>query len=95
MLYKVAGIFLTQTPTLLRNLHDLIVTGDGMGIQKVAHSLKSSCAMVGAFHLSELCRELEEGIREWNFDNASTHYRRIELEYVEVEKVLRGIVPGL
>ncbi len=95
VLYKVAGIFLTQTPTLLRNLHDLIVTGDGMGIQKVAHSLKSSCAMVGAFHLSELCRELEEGIREWNFDNASTHYRRIELEYVEVEKVLRGIVPGL
>lgn len=92
LLYK--GIFLTQTPTLLETLYDLIVTGDGMGIQKVAQNLKSSCAMVGAAHLSELCRELEESIREWNFDNASTHYRRIELEYAAVEKVLRGNVPG-
>lgn len=93
MLNRVAGLFLTLTPNLLQTLHDLVVTGDGMGIQKTAHSLKSSCAMVGALHLSELCRELEECVQGRNFDDAVNRYRRIELEYAAVEKVLREILP--
>jgi len=95
VLNRVAGLFLTQTPTLLQTLHDLVVKGDGMGIQKTAHSLKSSCAVVGALQLSELCRELEEKIEDWNLDEAAIHYRRIEMEYAAVEKFLRGILPGL
>jgi TMAO reductase system sensor TorS len=95
VLNRVAGLFLTQTPNLLQTLHDLVVRGDGMGIQKTAHSLKSSCAMVGALHLSELCRELEEKIEDWNLDDAAIHYRRIEMEFAAVEKVLLGILPGL
>lgn len=95
VLNRVAGLFLSQTPNLLQTLHDLVVKGDGIGIQKTAHSLKSSCAVVGALQLSELCRELEEKIDDWNLDDAAIHYRRIEMEYAAVEKVLRGILPGL
>jgi HPt (histidine-containing phosphotransfer) domain-containing protein len=93
LLYRVAGLFLTETPNLLQTLHDMVVKGDGMGIQKTAHSLKSSCAMVGAHHLSELCRELEERVEDRNFDGAAIHYRRIEMEYAAVEKALREILP--
>lgn len=92
VLYKVAGLFLTQTPHLLQTLYDLIVKGDGLGIQKAAHSLTSSCAMIGAFHLSALCRELEDAAEQKNLDNAVIHYRQIEKEYAEVQKVLRGIL---
>jgi HPt (histidine-containing phosphotransfer) domain-containing protein len=88
----VAGLFLTQTPHLLQTLYDLIVKGDGLGIQKAAHSLTSSCAMIGAFHLSALCRELEDAAEKKNLDNAVIHYRQIEKEYAEVQKVLRGIL---
>ncbi|MRR58936.1 MAG: response regulator [Deltaproteobacteria bacterium] len=95
VLNRVAGLFLAQTPNLLLTLYELVVKGDGMGIQKTAHSLKSSCAMVGAFNLAELCREMEEKVPDWNFDDAASHYRRIEMEYAAVEKVLRGILPGL
>ncbi|RQW86675.1 MAG: response regulator [Geobacter sp.] len=94
VLYRVAGLFLTQTPNLLQTLYDLVVKGDGKGIQKTAHSLTSSCAMVGALHLSELCRELEECVQGRNFDDALNRYRRIELEYAAVEKVLREILPN-
>jgi TMAO reductase system sensor TorS len=93
VLYRVAGLFLTQTPNLLQTLYDLVVKGDGMGIQKTAHSLTSSCAMVGALHLSELCRELEECVQGRNFDDAVNRYRRIEMEYAAVEKALREILP--
>jgi CheY-like chemotaxis protein/HPt (histidine-containing phosphotransfer) domain-containing protein len=90
--HRVTGLFLAQTPNLLRTLYDQVVKGDGMGVQKTAHSLTSSCIMVGAFRLSELCREMEEKGRGSNYDEVVQLYRRIEMEYETVEKAFREIL---
>lgn len=94
VLHRVIGLFLVQTPGQLRTLLDLIVKGDGMGIVKTVHSLSSSCAMVGALHLSELCRTMEEKGRDKQFEDAAELYRCIEREYDAVEKALQEKLHG-
>jgi signal transduction histidine kinase/DNA-binding response OmpR family regulator len=58
-LREVIVTFLDGTPRFLAALRDAAVRGDASGIQKAAHTLKSSSAMLGATTLSARCAELE------------------------------------
>jgi CheY-like chemotaxis protein len=59
LLYKVIGLFLTDTPSRLTALGDGVTRGDAAEVRLIAHTLKSSSALLGAGHLSELCASLE------------------------------------
>jgi HPt (histidine-containing phosphotransfer) domain-containing protein len=58
-LREVIVTFLDGTPRFLTALRDAAGRGDAPGIQKAAHTLKSSSAMLGATTLSARCAELE------------------------------------
>jgi signal transduction histidine kinase/CheY-like chemotaxis protein/HPt (histidine-containing phosphotransfer) domain-containing protein len=58
-LHEVIQTFLRGAPELLATLRDAAGQGDTIGIERAAHTLKSSSAMVGAFALSSRCAELE------------------------------------
>jgi HPt (histidine-containing phosphotransfer) domain-containing protein len=58
-LRQVIDTFLEGTPRFLAGLRDAASRGDAPGMQQVAHTLKSTSAMLGATGLSAQCAELE------------------------------------
>jgi HPt (histidine-containing phosphotransfer) domain-containing protein len=51
--------YLTDTPLMLERLRDAVARRDLASAQRVAHSLKSSSAYLGAARLAALCSEME------------------------------------
>jgi hypothetical protein len=54
-------------------------------VSRVAHTLKSSSASIGALALSALCAEIEKSIREGNHGAATASLQRFDAEVVRVE----------
>lgn len=66
----------------------LIVGSPDYNVEKIrgiAHSLKSSCANVGAQHLSELCKQLEQTINNQSSEEIQTLISEIEVESQHVK----------
>jgi CheY-like chemotaxis protein/HPt (histidine-containing phosphotransfer) domain-containing protein/two-component sensor histidine kinase len=60
---RVFKAFETSVARLVPQLREAGRNGDLAGIRHVAHTLKSSSASIGALRLSQLCSEIETGIR--------------------------------
>ncbi len=85
---KVVDMFLLHTPQLIRILGEVVNLGDTTGIAKTAHSLTSSCAMIGALHLAELCRQMERRAHVESADGRFELQRCIEAEFSEIKAAL-------
>jgi HPt (histidine-containing phosphotransfer) domain-containing protein len=65
----------------------------------MAHSFKGSSGNMGALHLADLCRELEERSRREEVAGLEDLLASIDLEYVtvrrliDVERQLHGVLP--
>lgn len=59
ILGELIDIFLDDTPGRLQDMQQAVNGGDAESSESAAHALKSSCAQLGALHLSELCRQVE------------------------------------
>ena len=59
ILGELIDIFLDDTPAQLMALAHALDLSDPEPVMQHGHSLKSSCAQLGAIQLSELCRQLE------------------------------------
>ena len=88
MLAQIIQIYLNDTPKLLGQLNESIAAGDAPGVQRAAHSLKSSSANLGALQLSDFCKTLETNGREAALEEAPQLFAQIEVEFVRVEEVL-------
>ena len=82
------GAFLQDTPKRLAELQSAWTEGDLQTLRKVAHTLKSSSANVGATHLAKLCQEVEEQARNGHSDSILDRERRIS---EEVPRVLAAL----
>jgi len=71
-------------------LHAAVSSGDAPAIERVAHSLKSGSANLGAAALSSFFRELDSMGRMKSIDNAVELLSKIEAEYGEVETALKA-----
>ncbi len=85
---KVVDMFLLHTPQLIRTLNEVIAMEDAAAIEKTAHSLKSSCAVVGALQLADLCGQIESRARMAVFSDLAGLQRDIEAEFGEVKSAL-------
>jgi len=70
LLGELIDIFLDDTPPRLDALLAATKAGDAVGTRENAHALKSACAQLGALHLSEMCKQLEQMGREEQLDGA-------------------------
>lgn len=52
-------VYLGELPGRVAAIAQALLEGDARGVKAVAHSLKSSSAMLGAIPLSEMCAQLE------------------------------------
>ena len=60
MIKKITQLFLDTLDDSLIKLDDSAISADNL--RKLAHTLKSSSANVGAYSLAELCKQLEQAV---------------------------------
>jgi len=89
-LRDVIRTFLSGTPGLLAALRDAAAQGDATAIQRAAHTLKASSAMLGALGLSGRCEELERLSRTESVQVARSRIAAIEALYGAVELALKA-----
>ncbi|MGL5058784.1 MAG: response regulator, partial [Microcoleus sp.] len=88
-------IYLETSPQLLRAIAHAAASGDPLALRRAAHSLKSISGTLGAFHLFELCQELEVMGRIGTVSNQSVSgqalvlFQQVEAEYERVKAALK------
>jgi two-component system sensor histidine kinase/response regulator len=89
---RVVSAWVDDTPQCLRALHQTIAERDAPGMRKVAHSLKSASANVGADGFARLCRQLEQLARDEAIAGASGILNDMEQEFHAVRHSLQALV---
>ncbi|MGE3537455.1 MAG: response regulator [Candidatus Tectimicrobiota bacterium] len=92
-LERVLRAYLGTTPPMLVSLREALRQADIATVYRLAHSLKSSSANVGAEALSGLCKELEALARTGTLAGAETLLAPLEEEYAAVCEALRQELP--
>lgn len=75
---------LAETPMRLANIDEAIAAGNAQAINRLAHSLKSSCGNLGAVGLATLCATLERAGAEGRVDGTRA---MLDAAYAEFERV--------
>ncbi len=83
--------FLADAPQLLAELERFAQAGDAAGVRRVAHSLKSNGADLGATAFTEQCKELEEMGKTGALDDAAARVALLEIEYRRVTAALTTV----
>ena len=88
VLGRIIDLFYSDAPRLLGQLEVAAEASDAAALQLAAHTLKSSCANVGALGLSATCREIEQYARGNDVGSALSHIRGIQQE---LDRVLAAL----
>lgn len=86
-----ARIFLEELPRRLDELRHAAAEGDMRGVKRVAHSLKSSSAMVGAETASAIALEIEQAATENHHDECMELLIHLEKELNIVQDQLAAL----
>ena len=97
--------FLNDTTASINNFSDALITYDRSVLQKTAHTLKSTSAILGAKKLSEQCKKLEDALKsqhgmvqqEISVSNDDIHQQVEDIitEYAKVCKSLNHYIEVL
>ena len=78
----------------LQSIKGAVESGVADKIRETAHTLKGSSSNIGAVHLSELCKKLEDMGRNDQTEGAEVLYDAIVAERLLVEKLLNESLVG-
>jgi len=92
ILEKLISVYLSSTEPLIKELLKGMAVNDLEVVQNTAHSLKSSSAIVGALHLSGICKDLEMCCRNNTLDNIADLVAAIEPEFLRVKGALQQYI---
>ncbi len=92
LVQRVIAAYVDDTPQHLRTLRHAIAGLDTGNLRKVAHSLKSSSANVGAEKLAQMCKEMEHLGRNDSTDGADGILTNMEHEFQAVRHSLSAIL---
>jgi HPt (histidine-containing phosphotransfer) domain-containing protein len=90
-LVELIDSFLEDAPQLLADLERFVEAGDAAGASRVAHSLKSNGADLGATAFADLCKDLEAQGRTGSLEGAAEMVARIVAEYEHVAAALASM----
>ncbi len=88
---ELVDIFVTDASTQIGHLRAALGTGDTGKLERAAHTLKSSCANIGAMHMSRLCFELEKLGRVGSLDGAPSLVQAAEQAFQRVKGALSEV----
>lgn len=89
MFGRIKAIFLKNIPSQVMLLKDYLDKGDNGAIERLAHTIMGSSAMLGAGEMSEEARKIELCAIEGDSATARLHFERFAAEY---EKVMAELV---
>jgi signal transduction histidine kinase/DNA-binding response OmpR family regulator/HPt (histidine-containing phosphotransfer) domain-containing protein len=92
LVQKVIDAYVGDTPQHLQTLRRAIDADDPASVRKVAHSLKSASANVGAQKLAQLCKEMEHLGRAETTDGATGILTDMEQEFQAVRHSLATLL---
>lgn len=90
ILIELIDCYLREAPRLIQAIETASEEADAIALLRVAHTLKSSSAVVGALHLSELCKQLEETAHDPNPEHLAHQTQQILREYERVKRALEA-----
>jgi HPt (histidine-containing phosphotransfer) domain-containing protein len=90
-LAEVIDTFLADVETLLATLRRALAEGDAAEVRRMAHTLKSNGATLGATEFAELCRVLEQQAKDGHLEDAPALVARIEEERRSLELALGAL----
>ena len=70
-------IFLEDTPKLISELEAAVKSGNADGVEKAAHAIKGSCAMISAKRLEGLAHQMETMGRNGNLKGSNDLCREV------------------
>ncbi len=85
---RLIDAFRREAPRLLEQLVGSLAAGDRETLHRAAHTLKSSCAQLGAVAMSGLSADLEDASRESIPAGAADAIAALETEWVVVDAAL-------
>jgi len=88
-LVTLVDAYLRDGETRMRNLQEAAARGDSAEVGKLAHSLKSSSANLGAMPLSTRARQVEEAARNGTLANPLDSVAALEKLYANAATALR------
>ena len=88
-LVTLVDAYLRDGDTRMRNLHEAAARGDSAEVGRLAHSLKSSSANLGAAPLSTRARQVEEAARSGTLANPMDSVAALEKLYANAATALR------
>lgn len=83
---QLVDTFLEDSERRLNQLHE---AKDAQELGLAAHSFKGSSSNMGAIGLAELCRQLEERVRQQPLYGIEDLINRIDEEFLEVQRFYR------
>ncbi|MGB9901917.1 PAS domain S-box protein [Methanothrix sp.] len=89
---ELGEIFLSNAPSRIASMHEALEKNDPHALYRAAHSMKSASASIGALHLSRICAEIEELVREARLDGVEERLRALDSEFERVRRELEGII---
>jgi len=90
-LHEVIVTFLGKTPATLATLREAAGRGDAEAMERSAHMIKGTSAMLGASVLAERCAELERLSRGGSVPDAASRVAAIEESYRLLEAELKAM----
>nr|WP_307729568.1 response regulator [Pseudoduganella violacea] len=88
VLARIIDLFYSDAPRLVGQLQVAAEASDTEALRLAAHTLKSSCANVGALGLSGTCRDIEQYARGNDVDSALARLRGVQ---EELDRVLAAL----
>lgn len=83
-------MYLDDSPERLAEIESAADEGDVEGMERAAHSLKSSSGNLGARRLQKLCLEIEMASRDGDVEAARALVGRVRAEFEAVCSALEG-----
>jgi CheY-like chemotaxis protein/CHASE3 domain sensor protein len=85
---ELIDIFLEDTPPWLDALHHALREADPQALDRAGHSLRGSCAMIGAQRMADLCAEVQRKARANALAGAEAMLTDLESEFARIRRIL-------
>lgn len=88
---ELVDAYLDDTPRLISELAESLLQQDTTKFSRMAHSIKSSSASLGALPLSLLAKELEMMGKQGDLSEAESKVKHLQDNYFQVQKKLEEL----
>jgi HPt (histidine-containing phosphotransfer) domain-containing protein len=91
---QLVGLFRENAPQRMDQIRAAVAAGDGAALERVAHTLKTNCALLGASGMADLCARLEDAGARADFGAAARALAEAEVLFPAVLEAVVELAPS-